>query len=268
MRWIKGNSRRRDLDTGSGRRMTVYCLNCGTLRPYFPRIEGGVTCLLIETNHGLVLVDTGFGLMDYQQPTKSLDLFMALLRVPRDIDELASSQVKALGYLQKEVRHIVMTHLHLDHAGGLTEFPWAEVHLLQAEYEVVISGTGGWEYADCHWSHGPKWRPYSDPNGSWFGFEGVRMVGFQPEIWLIPLPGHSPGHSGVAVKTLDGWLLHASDALPFDLGYENLPNWLLSKALGPHGPRLRRLAADQKEVTLLSAHMSLAFYRNWIDLET
>src|SRR3546814_2886084 len=48
----------------------------------------------------------------------------------------------------------------------------------------------------------------------WFGFEAVRdLDGLPPEILLVPLPGHTWGHSGVAVQEDGGgWLLHAGDA--------------------------------------------------------
>ena len=38
------------------------------------------------------------------------------------------------------------------------------------------------------------------------------LSGLPPEILLIPLHGHTRGHSGVAVKAAGGWLLHAGDA--------------------------------------------------------
>jgi glyoxylase-like metal-dependent hydrolase (beta-lactamase superfamily II) len=45
------------------------------------------------------------------------------------------------------------------------------------------------------------------------GFESVRpLAGTTDDILLIPLFGHSRGHSGVAVNTARGWLLHAGDA--------------------------------------------------------
>jgi len=43
----------------------VCHLNCGTLRPTWPRIEAIVYCLLVPTGDGLLLVDTGLGLQDY-----------------------------------------------------------------------------------------------------------------------------------------------------------------------------------------------------------
>ncbi len=47
----------------------------------------------------------------------------------------------------------------------------------------------------------------------WFGFESVRILpGLDAEIALVPLLGHSLGHTGVALSTGDGWLLHCGDA--------------------------------------------------------
>ena len=53
--------------------MSLYFLNCGSMHPYFPPVENGITCFLIETNQGPVLVDTGFGTRDYQNPGKFND---------------------------------------------------------------------------------------------------------------------------------------------------------------------------------------------------
>src|SRR5512138_2032425 len=129
--------------------MTIHFLNCGTMRPYFPRVENGVTCLLVETNEGPVLVDTGFGTRDYLAPTRSMKIFLGLMRAPRDVSETAYHQVQALGFQPKDVKHIIQTHLHLDHAGGLADFPHAEVHVLRAEYEHIQSHSS-WEYHPVH----------------------------------------------------------------------------------------------------------------------
>ena len=57
------------------------------------------------------------------------------------------------------------------------------------------------------------WATYQPAGDKWFGFEAVRSLqGLPPEILLIPLQGHTPGHAGVAIQTSQGWLLHAGDA--------------------------------------------------------
>lgn len=66
---------------------------------------------------------------------------------------------------------------------------------------------------------GRRGDPRSAPPGRaagepWFGFEAVRALdGLPPEILVVPLPGHTWGHAGIAVdRGAEGWLLHAGDA--------------------------------------------------------
>ena len=240
--------------------MTIRFLNCGTIRPYFPSVEGGVTCLLVETNQGLVLVDTGFGTRDYLAPTGSMKFFLTMMRSSRDGNEAAIQQIQRLGYKPEEVNHVIQTHLHLDHAGGLPDFPHAQVHVFKAEYKHVMSHRG-WEYRPEHWAHQPKWVLHETIGGKWFDFDGVQLEGFEPEIWLIPLTGHTPGHCGVAVRREQGWVLHAGDAVPFDMKVDEVPDWISRLAIGPHVPRIRAFMKSHPEVQVVGSHMSLDFYR-------
>jgi glyoxylase-like metal-dependent hydrolase (beta-lactamase superfamily II) len=238
----------------------LHHLNCGTLRPFGGRRVNGARqpfltarmvchCLLIETGQRLVLVDTGYGLIDIarlrrpwaavrprprldptdtagrQLPRHAYSLFATRLRL--DPEGTAVRQVARLGYSPDDVSDIVLTHLDLDHAGGLPDFPSARVHVDQTEYDFAMSAPKlaarsmqRFRYWPYQWAHGPNWVTYGPGSAeSWFGFQGVRKLEDLPEIALVPLPGHSPGHSGVAVRldepsaeTGAGWLLHAADA--------------------------------------------------------
>jgi glyoxylase-like metal-dependent hydrolase (beta-lactamase superfamily II) len=67
-------------------------------------------------------------------------------------------------------------------------------------------------YRPEQWDEVMEWRTYRAGGERWFGFEAVRdLDGLPPEILMIPLPGHTWGHAGVAVDTPDGWLLNAAD---------------------------------------------------------
>jgi glyoxylase-like metal-dependent hydrolase (beta-lactamase superfamily II) len=208
--------------------MRVHHLNCATLCPLGGRHtggEGGILsqgklvchCLLIEGPSGLVLVDTGIGQHDIDRPAR-LGPSVALLRARLDPAETAIAQVRALGFAPEDVRDIVLTHLDLDHAGALADFPWATVHLLDREYQAVTAPSlqERLRYRSEQWAHGPAWYPHrvGAEGGGWFGLTCVRELDrLPPEILLVPLIGHSRGHAGVAVDTgPGGWLLHAGDA--------------------------------------------------------
>ena len=178
-------------------------------------------CLLIEGAEGLVLVDTGFGLDDIANPRQLGRVFTAVVRPRLSRADAAITQICELGLDPHDVRHIITTHLDLDHAGGLPDFPEAEVHLLGRELEAAMNP--GWRdgprYVAAHWAHGPRWVQHDGGGEQWHGFDSVRVLpGSDAEILLIPLVGHSHGHTGVAIRRGasspegDGWLLHCGDA--------------------------------------------------------
>jgi glyoxylase-like metal-dependent hydrolase (beta-lactamase superfamily II) len=212
--------------------MRIHHLNCGTMRPASRRLTNGrgglfeaatltCHCLLVETDHGLVLVDSGFGLRDLADPVAAHGTwFLRLTRPALDPDETAVRQVTRLGYRPTDVRHIVLTHLDPDHTGGISDFPWATVHLHAREHDAAMRRPTSGErrrYRPNQWAHGPAWATYDETSGDdWFGFAAVRQpVDLPPQILLIPLAGHSRGHTGVAVDTGAGWLLHAGDTYFF-----------------------------------------------------
>jgi len=240
-------------------------------------------CLLVETGDGLVLVDSGLGLADLRDPAGSLgNLFVRLTHPRLDRDETAIRQVTRLGYRPEDVRHIVLTHLDPDHAGGISDFPWATVHVHAAEHDAAMRPPTRAErrrYRSNQWAHDPTWATYGGTGGErWFGFEAVRdLRGLPPEILLVPLAGHTRGHTAVAVDTGDGWLLHAGDAYffhgetdpvrprstPFLRAFQNLVH-VDGPARKANQARLRELrAAHDGTVEVFSAHdeVELARYR-------
>jgi glyoxylase-like metal-dependent hydrolase (beta-lactamase superfamily II) len=194
-------------------RAVIHHLNCGTMCPHAgPDLVCHV--LLIEGPDGLVLVDTGFGTGDVERPGQLGRMFNTLVRPKLDRTETALSQLQARGFQASDVRHVVLTHLDIDHGGGLPDFPQATVHIFAAEHEAMLHPTlkeKGRNYG-LHVKHGPKWAIHDVDGDRWHGFDRVQVLPGETELLMIPLPGHTRGHTGVAVRDGDGWLLHAGDA--------------------------------------------------------
>ena len=208
--------------------MRVHYLKCGTDCPlggplfdgFSKSIFGVIPCAaqLVETSEGLVLIDTGYGTEDVQRPHPRLSVaFRLMLNIRFRMRETAIEQVKSLGYSPSDVRHIVLTHLDFDHAGGIEDFPQARIHVMEAEREAAEQKRRGFvarrRYRPAQWDDVRDWRTYANGGESWFGFDGVRSLdGLPPEILMVPMPGHTWGHAGIAVDTGNQWVLNAGDA--------------------------------------------------------
>jgi glyoxylase-like metal-dependent hydrolase (beta-lactamase superfamily II) len=225
--------------------MRIHHLSCGTMCPFGGRLWDGFSpmlgpakivchCLLIETEAGLVLVDTGFGLGDVRNPARLNTFFRIANRVRLREEDTARRQIEALGFAAADVRHIVLTHLDFDHAGGIEDFPQATVHVLDLEHLAATKREGALDrgrYRPAQWEGSVAWQTYSVDGERWFGFRCVRgLVGLPPDILIVPLAGHTLGHCGIAVRTAEGWLLHCGDAYFFrgevDLDHYRCPPML------------------------------------------
>jgi glyoxylase-like metal-dependent hydrolase (beta-lactamase superfamily II) len=210
--------------------MRVHHLNCISSCPLGGRLMDGRArtvverghlcchCLLVEGPQGLVLVDTGFGLRDVDHPHSRLSRFFLALLAPDFRREMtALRQIERLGFRAEDVRDIVLTHLDFDHAGGLDDFPHARVHMLARERDYAVlqkTWMDRQRFRPQQWSYSEQWRVYEQGQGEgWFGFGCVRELhGPSSDVLLVPLPGHTFGHAGVAVRGQDRWKLLAGDA--------------------------------------------------------
>lgn len=181
-------------------------------------VVGDIVChvLLLETEAGLVLVDTGFGTADVADPGRRLGPTRHLVKPLLRDQETALHQVVGLGFARDDVRHVVVTHFDVDHVGGLSDFPEAQVHVTAAEARGAVHAPSFYErrrYRSAQWAHGPRLVEHDITGEAWRGFAAAReLTEVAPGIVMLSLPGHSRGHAAVAVDTGTGWLLHAGDS--------------------------------------------------------
>lgn len=264
--------------------MKIHHWNAATMCPYGGSWSGGdgppwkrarmvCHCLVIETDaHGVVLVDTGLGTADHAAPSERLGAEFVWLTNPEiDPAQTLLRQLEQHGFHADDVRHVVLTHLDLDHAGGISDFPHAKIHVMADEHAAATLRPTLAEkqrYRPCQWEHGADFVLHRAAGEPWRGAPCVRALpGLPPEILLIPLVGHSRGHACVAIEGghHDGrTLLHAGDAYfhrnvledrPIPSGLQLFERTVAidRTRLDANHARLRELAASG-EVCVFSAH--------------
>jgi glyoxylase-like metal-dependent hydrolase (beta-lactamase superfamily II) len=272
--------------------MKIHHLNCVSSCPLGGRLMDSRTrsvlergalcchCLLIESGNELVLVDTGFGLKDVRDPRSRLSAFFLKLVSPDFREEhTAIRQIERLGFSPRDVRHIVLTHLDFDHAGGLDDFPWARVHMMRTERDDAAAQRSWLDrqrYRPQQWNFRDRWELHDARKGNeWLGFKDVSAVdGTDDEILLVPLAGHTLGHAGIAVRDRSGWLLHAGDAYFFHREMDSRApwcpvglrayQWMMEKdrdARLANQQKLRTLCSLRKDVRLVCGHDPIEFER-------
>lgn len=203
----------------------VHHLHCGTMCPVCAPLFGQkgfkadliCHCLLIETDKGLVLVDTGLGIQDYLHTKKRLGMALARFgAIVSDMSLSAISQIQQLGFKPSDIKHILVSHLDFDHAGGISDFPNATIHILSNEFNATqsLSLKNKLRYRKQQFKDHRYWNFIEPIQGeAWFNFSKVQGFKlFEDEILMIPLLGHTAGHCGIAIKQQDQWLLFCGDA--------------------------------------------------------
>ena len=176
-------------------------------------------CLAFVIGHptaGAILVDTGLhpdahrSLSDLGWPMRLM--FRALEPIGAPFDR----QLRSLGIVPDAVEHVVMTHLHVDHTGGMRLLPSARFTCTRAEWTAAqrrfAAGKG---YAAHHLPDARRMRlidPEADgtPHGAFT--HTVDLLG-DDTVRLLSTPGHTPGHLSVLVHTHEhGDVLLVGDA--------------------------------------------------------
>jgi glyoxylase-like metal-dependent hydrolase (beta-lactamase superfamily II) len=241
----------------------IHHINAGRIRARgFP--DASCHCLLLEDANGLALVDAGIGLNDVRDPDG---------RIGRELIEMAGfvfnepetavRQIERLGFSPDSIKHILLTHADPDHAGGLADFPQASIHLSSEEYAALTAGNP--RYLPIQFAHQPHWQIHAPSSPTWFGLEARPVqLGFESEVLLIPLFGHTRGQCGVAIQQGNRWDLHVGDAyyLRVELERDDHPVSQLAQLRADNNEQrlqnleqLRRLHRDHAdEITLYGYH--------------
>ena len=190
------------------------------------RIPLAMRCLLIEHPDGLVLVDTALG---NKEDAKFKDIYGVDNDGQGGRTRLEDS-LAGLGYTPQDVRWVINTHLHFDHAGGNTyrdRRGQVAVSFPRARY-VVQRG----ELDFAHHTNERTAASYLPPN-----FEPVHftLVAGEaeplPGIHCVPTPGHVPYHQSVLVESGGERLCFLADLVPTS-AHLPLP-WIMGYDLEP-----------------------------------
>lgn len=170
-------------------------------------------CLLVETGdaaHPWVLVETGPGdkFSEKEQRIFAVEPRAVLLE-----------SLAAVGVGPQAISDIILTHLHCDHAGGLTRlnaagetvpaFPNARVHVRAREYADARANVGLMTASYRAENLAPL-----DATEQWALIDHLDEWELLPGLRTLSLPGHTAGHQGVLIEDGGECLLLPGDVLP------------------------------------------------------
>jgi glyoxylase-like metal-dependent hydrolase (beta-lactamase superfamily II) len=171
-------------------------------------------CVIFQIGERFILLDSGFGTREMPEPNSLLG-DDALFKLGHLIDPrfTAYERLKSRGIRAEQVTDIILTHMDNDHVGGVHDFPDAIVHISSEELKAYDSARPRGPYKPYQISHDTKFKTYERTDERWFDLEvrSLQLPGTL-EAKLVPLPGHTFGHCGVAYREGERWSLHAGDA--------------------------------------------------------
>jgi len=163
----------------------------------------GIPAYLIRSGPALLLVDTGFPAAYAHDPAAAgrsdgLDAFGVIRAL--DATQTLVAQLARCAVAPAMITHLVLTHSHIDHVGGLHAFPGATLVLDRAERAAP---------RPLYW--GDR-RPLAWPDQPQHLIDADTRIA--PGITLLRTPGHTPGHLSLLIEARDGRsVVLAADAI-------------------------------------------------------
>lgn len=173
--------------------------------------------LLEHPTAGKLLIDTGLAPATALNPRAALGwLGDRVYTIRMKPEQAAPAQLRELGIDPGEISTVILTHLHLDHAGSISEFPQATFVTTTDEWESAFAARGFQRgYIKRQFSHAFDYRLIDygrDAVNSFASFGRAFDLLGDGSIMLVSTPGHSAGHQSVILRTAAGEVLVCGDA--------------------------------------------------------
>jgi N-acyl homoserine lactone hydrolase len=180
-----------------------------------------VAFLLEHPGAGPVLIDTGLHPSVAVKPAESLGRIgtLAFRDLQMDAGQALPAQLRTRGIEPASVGTVVMTHLHVDHASGIAEFPEATFVVSRPEWDAATTQGALHGYSTRQFDHAFDYRLLDfDVTGdggptSFSGFARSFDLFGDGSVRTVFTPGHTLGHMSVVVRTSGGEVLLAGDAI-------------------------------------------------------
>jgi len=171
-----------------------------------------VIAYAIERRDGVILVDAGASAANKNLP-RWHPYFRNAVSFDIEPEQEAGPQLRAIGIGPGDVRRVVLTHLHIDHDGGLGGFPNSEILVSPGELKRA-SGIAGrmLGYLPQRWPRSFDPRPLVLDDGAYGPFARSKRLTADGAITAVATGGHTPDHFSVVVEDGDRAVFIAGDA--------------------------------------------------------
>jgi len=166
-----------------------------------------------------VVYDTGFSERIHHDPNRYIGFFASVIgRFAMAEGQGLAAQMREAGIDPGSVSHVVVSHLHFDHAGGIEDFPGAEVVVSYTEHARARHKDGRFSFFHpSDFDSVTRWRDVDfDSSPPYATFAGHLDLLGDDSVHLVPLPGHTIGSLGMIVRLVDAPVLLAGDAAPVE----------------------------------------------------